>query len=56
LPPLLCFGGFLGWHGAVIWRERSKDFLCLWYLCGKWNKNDDSTVSITNTGCIRRDN
>ena len=20
LSPLLCFGGFLGWHGAVIWR------------------------------------
>ncbi len=38
LPPLLCFGGFLGWHGAIIWREGSGVFLCLWYVCGKWNK------------------
>ncbi len=29
LPPLICFGGFFGWHGAVMWtREGSGVLLC----------------------------
>jgi hypothetical protein len=33
LPPLLGFGGFLGWHGAVMWREGSG--VVLWGDPGK---------------------
>ncbi len=54
LPPLLCFGGCLGWHRAVMERwERS--CACV-VVCDPGSKNDDSTNSITNTGCIRCDN
>jgi hypothetical protein len=45
LPPLLCFGGCHGERGAELW-------LCCVYVCVLVNKNDDSTVSITNTGCF----
>ena len=43
LPPLLCFVGFLGLHGAVMWRMGSG--VVLW--------GDHSTVSMTNAGAKR---
>ena len=55
LTPLLCFGSCLGWHRAEMERgERSCG--CVVYVCVLVNKNDDSTISITNTGCFRCDN
>ena len=53
LPPLLCSGSYLGWHRAVMKMRRS--CACV-VVCDLGNKNDNSTVSITNTGCIRCDN
>jgi len=35
LPPVLCFGGLIGWHGADIWREESIEFSC---VCGTYVK------------------
>ncbi len=53
LPPLLCSGSCRGWHRAVMKMRRS--CACV-VVCDPGNKNDNSTVSITNTGCIRCDN
>ena len=53
LPPVLCFGGCLGWHRAEI--ERGERSCGCVVLCVLVNKNDDFTVSITNAGCIRCD-
>jgi hypothetical protein len=44
------------WHRALCkGRDRSGVVLVLW-SCDPGNKNDYSTVSITNTGCLRCDN
>jgi hypothetical protein len=54
LHRLLCSGSCLRWHRAEMERgERSGGRVV---LCVLVNKNDDSTVSITITGCIRCDN
>ena len=55
LPPLLCSVSCLGWHRAEILERGERSCGCD-VLCVLVNKNDDSTVSITNTGCIRCDN
>ena len=54
LPQLLCSGSCLGWHQAEI--ERGERSCGCVVLCVLVSKNDDSIVSITNTGCIRCDN
>ncbi len=54
LPPILCFGSCLGWHWAEM--ERGEQSCGCVTVCDPGNKNDNSTVSITNTGCIRCDN
>jgi hypothetical protein len=53
LLPLLYSGSCRGWHRQK-WREGSGSEL--WLCCVLVNKNEDSTVSITNTGCFRCDN
>ena len=42
------------WHLAVM--ERGERSCACVVVCDPGDKNDDSAVSITNTGCIRCDN
>ena len=47
----------LGWHRRAEMERRERSCGCVVYVVVCLvNKNDDSTVSITNTGCFRCDN